>query len=233
MNSTSPTTKITAIEPHQRHADEWHISFDGTYAFTLDGATLVAEGLVLGHELSAVDVERLRAASEERRVFDAALSFLAHRPRSRAEVRRRLLQRRPNRPERSAEVVDRVLARLERMNLLDDTAFAEYWVEQRERFSPRSAYAVSQELRVRGVDRDTADAAVVEGRDEERALEAARQRAARGMASLDYDTFRNRLGPFLLRRGFSYSIVRESVHAVWEELHGATPEEAVDEDFGE
>src|SRR5579863_1248906 len=112
MNTPSSTPKITAIQPHQRHPDEWHISLDGTYAFTLDGATVVAEGLVLGHELTAADVERLQAVAAERRVFDAALSFLAHRPRSRAEVRRRLLQRRPNRPERSAEVVDRVLARL-------------------------------------------------------------------------------------------------------------------------
>ena len=119
------------------------------------------------------------------------------------------------------------------MNLLDDAAFAEFWAEQRERFSPRSAYAVSQELRARGVDRDTADAAVDEERDEKRALDAARQRAARGMASLDYDAFRNRLGPFLLRRGFSYSIVRDTVHAVWEELHGTAPGEAEDEDFEE
>ncbi len=64
-------------------------------------------------------------------------------------------------------------------------------------------------------------------------LDAARQRAARGMASLDYDAFRNRLGSFLLRRGFSYGIVRDTVHAVWEELHGATPDEAEDEGFGE
>src|SRR5579872_955921 len=106
MNTSFPTTTITAIEPHQRHPDEWRISLDGQYAFTLDGATVVAEGLVLGHELTPADVERLRAVAEERHVFDAALSFLTHRPRSRAEVRRRLLLRRPNRPERSAEVVD-------------------------------------------------------------------------------------------------------------------------------
>lgn len=226
------TMRITAIEPHRKHPDEWHISVDGAYLFTLDGATVVAEGLTLGHELSPADVGRLRAVAEERRTFDAALAFLASRPRSRAEVRRRLLQRRPNREQRDAEVVDRVLARLERMNLLDDHAFAEFWVEQRERFSPRAAHAVKGELRQRGVDRETADAAVDDERDEERALEAGRQRA-RSLTRLDYPTFRTRLGSFLLRRGFGYGIVRDAVRTLWEELHGSDPNDADDGEGGD
>jgi len=222
--------RITALDPHQRNADEWHVSLDGAYAFTLDGATVVAEGLAVGHELSPADVERLRASAEERRVFDAALRFLAPRPRGRAEVRRRLLRRQPNRPERSPEVVDRVLDRLEGMNLLDDRAFADFWVEQRERFSPRSAHAIAQELRSRGVDRETADAAVDDEQDAERALTAGRQKA-RTMGGLDYEAFRTRLGPFLLRRGFSYGVVREAVRALWEEAHGGgRPDDDGDED---
>jgi regulatory protein len=224
--------RITAIEPHQKNPDEWHVSLDGAYAFTLDGATVVGESLTVGRDLTDGNVERLRSVAEERRVFDAALRFLGNRPRSRTEVRRRLLRRQPNRPERSAEVVDRVLARLERMNLLDDHAFADYWAEQRERFSPRAAYAVSQELRARGVDRDTADAAVDPERDAERALEAGRARA-RSLTSLDYPTFRARLGSFLLRRGFSYGIVRDTTRALWEETHGDRPDEDAEDENGE
>jgi regulatory protein len=221
---------ITALTPHSRNPDEWHISLDGEYAFTLDGTTVVAEGIAMGRELTPANVERLRAAAEERRVFDAALRFLASRPRSRAEVRRRMLQRRPNRPDRAPEVVDRVLERLERMNLLDDRAFAEFWVEQRERFSPRAAYAVSQELRQRGVDRDTADAAIDEEQDAERALAAGRAKV-HSFATLDYQTFRTRLGSFLQRRGFSYGVARDTVRQLWEETHGDRPGE--DEDPGD
>src|SRR5262249_18336159 len=137
-----PAMRITALEPHHKNPDEWHLSLDGAYAFTLDGATIVAESLTVGRELTPTDIARLREVAEERRVFDAALRFLASRPRSRAEVRRRLLRRQPNWPERWPEVVERVLARLERIQLLDDRAFAEFWVEQRERFSPRAAYAI-------------------------------------------------------------------------------------------
>jgi regulatory protein len=211
------------MQPHRRRPDEWHISLDGDYAFTLDGAILVAEGLAVGMELSEEDIARLRAAAEERRIYDAALSFLTTRPRSRAEVRRRLLRPRPNRQTPAPEVVDRVLARLERMGLLDDREFSEFWVEQRERFSPRSASAVRFELRQRGVAREITEDTVDSDQDEERALAAGRQRL-RSLGGLDYETFRDRLGPFLLRRGFSYTIARQVTKTLWEETHGDAPD---------
>jgi regulatory protein len=226
-------SKITTIEPHRHRPDAWHISLDGDYAFTLDGATLVAEGLAVGVELNEDDIARLRAVAEERHIYDAALSFLTARPRSRAEVRRRLLRPRPNRQIPAPEVVDRVLARLERMGLLDDREFSEFWVEQRERFSPRSASAVRFELRQRGVAREITEETVDSDQDEERALAAGRQRL-RSLGGLDHETFRDRLGPFLLRRGFSYTIARQVTKTLWEESHGEAPEEdATSDTLGE
>ena len=220
--------KITAVDPSPRRPDWWHISIDDAYAFSLDGATVIAEALVPGRELSEEEVGRLRALSEESRLMEAALSFLTVRPRSRAEVRRRLLQPRRKRAAPPAEVVDRVLDRLAEKHLLDDREFADYWVEQRERFSPRSSYALAQELRQRGVDRETSDAVVDAERDSQRALEAARTRL-RALTGADFQTFRAKLTAFLQRRGFSYSIARETVRALWEETGGASPDEA-DED---
>lgn len=222
--------KITALDPSPRRPDWWHISIDGAYAFSLDGATVVAEALTPGLSLTEDDVGLLRALADESRLLDAALTFLTARPRSRAEVRRRLLQPRRNRPAPMAETVDRVLDRLTEKHLLDDREFAEYWVEQRERFSPRSSYALAQELRQRGVDRDTTDAAIDDERDGQRALDAARQRV-RALGGLDYETFRAKLTAFLQRRGFSYSIARETVRALWEETRGMAPD--ADEEFAD
>lgn len=216
---TINTMKITAIEPQAHHPDRYNISLDGRFAFGLDGAVIVAEGLTVGRELTADDVTRLQTADGERKLLDAALHFLAPRPRSRAEVRRRLLTPKRNRTLPSTEAVDRVLDRLEQMGLLDDREFAGFWVENRERFSPRSSRALGQELRQRGVSRETVDAVSDPDRDEERAVAAARQRL-RTLANADYETFRTRLGQFLLRRGFSYTIARSAVRQLWEEAHG-------------
>lgn len=213
--------KITALDPQQRHADRWNLSLDGTFAFALDAAVVVREGLAVGQELSTGDVERLRQAATEQDLLAAAQHFLAPRPRSRAEVRRRLLRPRPHHATPDAALVERVLDRLQDAGLLDDRDFATFWVDNRERFSPRGARALSAELRQRGVDRETVEATTEPERDAERALAAGRTRL-RALAGLDFVTFRDRLGPFLLRRGFSFEVARTTVRQLWEEMGGGS-----------
>jgi regulatory protein len=220
--------KITAIEEQVRRADRWNVYVDGAFAFALDGEVVVREGLTAGLELAPEDVERLRAAGEEQDLLAAALHFLGPRPRSRTEVRRRLLRPGPRRAAADEALVERVLERLEASGLLNDHDFAEFWVENRERFSPRSARALGVELRQRGVDRETVAEAADPERDEERALAAGRQKL-RTLKGLDFATFRDRLGPFLLRRGFSYAVARATVRQLWEEMgRGAAGEEEDD-----
>lgn len=216
--------RITSLEPQQRHADRYNVHLDGRFALALDAALVVAEGLTVGVELTEADVERLRACEDERRLLDAALHFLGPRPRSRAEVRRRLLTPKRNRPAPDPDAVERTLDRLERLEMLSDRDFAEFWVENRERFSPRSARALKQELRQRGVSRETVDEVAEPERDEERAVAAGRQRL-RALAGLDYATFRTKVGQFLLRRGFSYADARTATQRLWEETRGTAPDE--------
>src|SRR5712692_11109975 len=86
--------------------------------------------------------------------IDLALRFLAQRPRSEQEVRRRLRRAGVAEP---AE--DAVIAQLRQHALVDDTAFAEYWVEQRQTFRPRGARLLRAELRQHGIDATAAEAA--------------------------------------------------------------------------
>lgn len=223
--------RITALEPQARHPGRWNVLLDGRFAFGADESVIVAEGLSVGLELTENDVARIQARESEQRLLDAAMRFLTPRPRSRTEVRRRLLRPHPKRPTPSPEAVERMLDRLEQLGLLNDRDFAGFWVENRERFSPRSARALGQELRQRGVNRETAEEVADPERDEARALAAGRQRM-RSLSGLDYETFRTRLGPFLLRRGFSFGVARETVRRLWEETRGLVPEgEDEDEDM--
>jgi len=213
---------ITTVRPDARRPDRYHIELDSGAALLLDEALVAEERLAPGDTLSDADIERLRAAAAERQVFDRAAAFLAVRPRSRAETRRRLLRPTPQREAPPAEVVERTLDRLERLGYLDDTAFAAYWAEQRERFSPRSARAIRQELRQHGVDAATAAASADPATDEERAIAAGRKRLA-SLASADYKTFYTRMGGFLQRRGFGYGVARAAIRSLWAESHGDTP----------
>ncbi len=218
--------KITAITPQARRPTRRNIEVDGRFALALDEALVLEYGLIVGQEVTPADLERWRAAEEFRHLLENALNFLTFRPRSREEVRRHVqAQRVP------PEVVERVLAKLEEMGVLNDQQFASFWVENREEFNPRSARALGAELRQRGVDRETIEATVAPERDKERALAAGRKKM-RSLSTADYQTFRNRLGPFLLRRGFNYSVTNAAVRQLWEELHQEHPPED-DNDFPE
>lgn len=225
--------KITALEPHPRRPDWWIISLDNAPDFALDGAVVVARNLTPGRDLADTELAELLALVAERELLEAALVYLAVRPRSRSEMRRRLMRRRPHTPPPEPEVVERVLSQLEARRLLNDGAFASYWVEQRERFSPRGARALTQELRQRGVDRETAAAAADPERDDERALAAGRVRA-RVLRASDYLSFKNKLGPYLIRRGFSYGTARDVVRQLWDERAAQdNGDDASDDDTGE
>ncbi len=109
--------------------------------------------------------ERSRS-DDPAQVLDAAARFLEARPRSEDEVRRKLL-----RLGYRTELVDEAVARLLSVGYLDDAAFAQAWVESRDRAHPRGEHALRQELRLKGVDRQIADA-VLAGRREARGQDA-------------------------------------------------------------
>jgi len=103
---------------------------------------------------------------------------------------------------------ERVLATLRQLALLDDRAFAEYWVDQRQQFRPRGARLLRAELARLGVSRAGAAQAT---RQAETTAEADAYRAAAGQARrlgrLDEATFRRRLAQWLARRGFDWDSI--------------------------
>jgi regulatory protein len=144
---------------------------------------------------------------------DAALRFLAYRPRSESEVRRRLLRRYP------PDIVQQVVAQLREQHFLDDTAFARQWRENRERHRPRAGRLVRQELLRLGVPTETAQDALQDFDNQANAWAAATRLAER-LNSRGYSSeeLRRRLWSHLRQRGFGYGDIREAVEGVLEEL---------------
>ena len=170
--------------------------------------------------------------------MEIAARFLATRPRSRQEVRRRLQRAAAEPP-----VIDAVLERLAELGYVDDVAFVRWWAEQRDRHSPRGRRMVEAELRQRGVDRDAIEAlrqdwddperspedAGLPENDEERAA-AALERHLRGRPLPTDPRALQRLGMFLVRRGFDPETVRGTLRRT---RPGSTAVPPPDEDHGE
>ena len=94
--------------------------------------------------------ERKAAVDDPAVVLEAAARFLEARPRSVAEVRRRLGQA-GYRP----ELIEGAIGRLTELGMLDDEQFARQWVESRDRAHPRGEHALIIELRQKGIEATT------------------------------------------------------------------------------
>ncbi|HEX5826880.1 MAG TPA: regulatory protein RecX [Candidatus Limnocylindrales bacterium] len=94
-------------------------------------------------------------------MLDTGARFLEARPRSVAEVRRKL-----TRLGYRAELVAAAVERLAELGFLDDEAFTRAWIESRDRARPRGEHALRRELGLKGVDRALVDAVLEERRDD-------------------------------------------------------------------
>ena len=211
---------ITAIEPQRRRGGRrFNVYVDGEFAFSLDAS--LAARLRLDQEVDAAALAALAAADERARALDAAYTFLSYRPRSAREVEQRLQQK-----GYSPAAIASTRERLDRFRLVDDTTFARYWVEQRQAYNPRGRTALRAELRAKGVGAAEIAAALPEG-DEGAAAYQAGLRRLRSLGKLDHLTFRQRMGAYLQRRGFSYGASAAAVERLWAEA-GATAAPADD-----
>jgi len=180
--------------------------------------TVVEAGLHPGLVLTDSDIQNLHAQDMRQRCHDAALIYLSYRPRSEQEIRTHLAQKKF-----PVDVVEATVTRLKETGLVDDAAFARFWVENREAFRPRSGRALRAELARKGVSSEII-ATVLPTDDAEAAYRAAQARGRR-LVGLDYVTFRRRLIPYLQRRGFTYEVANSAALRLWRELQDPSASE--------
>jgi regulatory protein len=204
------TARITALRFQQRNRERVNVYLDGSYAFALPA--VIAASLRIGQSLGEDEIASLQGQDAAQRAYERALRFLASRPRSSAEVRRALA-----RQELPASTVEAVLERLQAAGYLDDEAFARFWVSNREQFRPRAPLALRQELRQKGVADSIINRALHDVDSDSSAYRAGLARARR-LSNLDQRTFRQKLGGYLLRRGFAHAVVWPAVDQLWGEL---------------
>ncbi len=203
--------RVTAIEK-QRRGERVNLFLDGRFALGLSLDAAAQAGLRVGNEVDDERLQALRAEAAQADAMAASLRLLSYRPRSEAELRQRLARRGT-----PPALVDGVIERLRELGLVDDAAFAQAWVDSRDRASPRGRRLLRQELLAKGVDSDTSRE-LLENVDEPDAALRAASRRATSLRDLSYDEFRRRLGDFLRRRGFDYDTVRRTVERLWREL---------------
>ena len=207
-------SKITVLRVGRGQGKRVNVFLDGKFAFSLEAEVAVKEGLQIGQELSADQIGAIVRSDHFHRCLNAAARYLSYRPRSEFELRERLHQRGFD-----GDKVEAVLTKLKEQGLVDDRAFAQFWRDNRQSFSPRSQWLTKLELRRKGVAGDIIDQVVDVIDDKDSAYQAALSKA-RSLPLSDYQLFRHRLGGYLKRRGFGYRVINHTVERLWQEQGG-------------
>ncbi|MCX4765437.1 recombination regulator RecX [Streptomyces sp. NBC_01275] len=142
------------------------------------------------------------------------LRLLTGTPRTRKQLADALHKR-----EIPDDVAEEVLSRFEEVGLINDSAFADAWVESRHHGRGLARRALAQELRTKGVDSALIEEAV--GRlDSEQEEETARElvdRKLRSTRGLDRDKRLRRLAGMLARKGYPEGMALRVVRRALEE----------------
>ena len=146
--------------------------------------------------------------AEERRAESVSMHALTRRGMSRWELGEVLLSR-----ELDVCIVESELDRLERVGLIDDAALAETIVRTQHERKGLGRSALIAELRKRRIDRDAIDEALeqLEDGDEQQRATALAERRAPQLSGLDRATAVRRLTGYLMRKGYSSTIIRTAV----------------------
>ncbi|HEX2207012.1 MAG TPA: regulatory protein RecX [Longimicrobium sp.] len=200
--------RITSLPPQKHDPDRLSVFIDGEFRMGLSAEIALAAGLRVGEMVDEARLADLERRDRTWQAREAALRLLAIRPRSAAELARRLRMK-----GYEPEIGEEVIARLREVGMIDDAAFAGTLVRDRVRLRPQGARRLANELRARGVDDETARAAIretMEGEEtDERELAHRAAGKWRPRPGEEPARARRRLHGFLVRRGFDSEVIRD------------------------
>lgn len=204
---------ITALKIQERNKERVNVFVDDQFAFAI--TVMVAATLRKGQYLSDPEIEGFKSGDQLDKAYDHAVRYLGFRPRSQAEVERYLREK-----EYPPEVIVQTLERLRQQQYVDDQAFAQFWLENRERFKPRGRQALRYELKQKGLESDLIDEALTGLDEDESAWTAVASKLSR-WRTLDEQAFKQKVMAFLSRRGFNYEVASQTAQRAWNTLDSA------------
>jgi regulatory protein len=198
---------ITKIEVQKKRKDRYNIFIDDEFKFGLDEGTLIKFDLRKGLEVTQEDIDKIENEEVNAKAFNAAASFLKTRERSRKEIRDKLKTK-----EYSEGVIEKVLEKLERLDIVNDKRFAEMFVRDRMKLNPKGKKVLQMELAQKGIDRNITEEVLGEMLNNDNEIELAKkvlEKVEKKYSGLEEKARRDKIIKYLLGKGFSYNLIEK------------------------
>lgn len=206
MNRTNVIMKITSIKQQLKHTERYSIFVEGKYSFSLGETALLESKLASGQELTTEEITEYKKLSEDDKLYNRTLRYIAMRPRTKWEIEFYL-----SRKKAPPALVDIILNKLSIIGLVDDQKVARAFVNDRRLLRPTSRRKLILELRKKHISDDLITEAVGgEAEHEQAALLSVIERKQRQSQYKDPQ----KLMQYLARQGFSYNDIKNALEEI-------------------
>lgn len=219
---------ITEVRTQRKRVERRSIYINGEFAFGISEESYVRHALFKGREVTQTFLDEVLHAEELYQARQVALRFLARRMRSVQEIEKKLTER-----EFPPETITATLAFLAEYGMIDDEAFARAYVNDQLIRRPLGRRRLEQELRRKGVAKESAGQTVAAIIDDAEEVANALAAAQKKLPTLRHDDARKRersLANFLAGRGFSWSAVATVLARVRPHLSPETHQDSQEDD---
>lgn len=201
---------ITRIVQGKKNPNRVNLYLDDEFAFAISLDELARHNLKKGQVITEYEVVSLKDNDESEYVYSKILNFLSFRPRTKKEVRDRLLKYDYSDPQKQLALI----ARLTQAGYLDDISFARWFIASRNTHRPRSIRMLFQELLAKGVSREDVSIVIDEVQDEGETIRHLLAKKLKSQHILDISA-RQKIYGYLARLGFAWDKITAVVKK-WE-----------------
>ena len=195
--------KVTAIKTQVKRAGRYSIFVDGKFCFGLSSDALIDSKIMVGLEINPQKVIEYKKLSDDDKIYNQVLNYIAIRPRSEWEIKSYL-----TRKGASPTLLDSILSKLTIIDLINDNKFAEAFVRDRRLLRSSSRRKLILELRKKRVPDSAIQAAV--GNEPEVETSALKDMIAKKRKQSRYQDDL-KLMQYLARQGFGYGDIKDAL----------------------
>lgn len=199
--------KVTKIQAQKRKG-RYNVYLDGEYAFPVGETTLVDFRLMNGVELDDKQIKEIKSRENINKAYGDAVNYLSYQLRTKKEMRDYLYKK-----EYGSPVVYSVMERLEKLNYLDDEAYAQSFINTQLNTTANGPKIIQQKMVQKGV-----PSVIIEDKlseiDEDRLLENATEFASKQVRKQRRKSFQQmitKLKQGLYQKGYSGDIVSQAI----------------------
>ncbi len=197
---------ITSIK-QQNNKGRVNVYLDDKFGFGIDLDNFVLLHLKVNQELTEKEVNEIVRKAEFQKILDKLLRFAMVRPRSEKEFKDYFWRKKVH-----ESLHEDLLKKLQHFELLDDTKFAKWWVEQRGNFKPKPVRILKIELTQKGIVKEIIETVLGETKlDEEKMARDIIERKGYKWKNLPAREARQKMSQYLAGKGFSWDTIEKVV----------------------